>query len=104
MIGPATPPRPVIAGLGLIGGAVAAAWRRAGVVGETLGFDPDPAACRVAAERGLVDRIAAAIGAELEGLRACPGSLQQALANPDAAALESLFARAGAARRALELQ
>jgi prephenate dehydrogenase len=47
---------------------------------------------------------AAAIGAELEGLRACLASLQQALANRDAAALEDLFARAGAARRALELQ
>jgi prephenate dehydrogenase len=63
MIAPATPPRLAIAGLGLIGGAVAAAWRRAGVVGETLGFDPDPAACRVAAERGLVDRIVPSSGA-----------------------------------------
>ena len=56
-------PRLGIAGLGLIGGAAAAAWRRAGAVGEMIGFDPDPAAGRLALERGLVDRVVDRIGA-----------------------------------------
>ena len=53
-----TAPSLAVLGLGLIGGAAAAAWRRAGVVGETVGCDPDAEACRVALQRGFVDRIA----------------------------------------------
>ena len=49
--------RMTIAGVGLIGGSLAAAARRAGLVGEVLGFGRTAANLAVARERGLVDRI-----------------------------------------------
>jgi prephenate dehydrogenase len=49
--------RMTIAGVGLIGGSLAAAARRAGLVGEVLGFGRTAANLAVAHERGLIDRI-----------------------------------------------
>ncbi len=49
--------RMTIAGVGLIGGSLAAAARRAGLVGEVRGFGRTAANLTVARERGLVDRI-----------------------------------------------
>jgi prephenate dehydrogenase len=49
--------RMTIAGVGLIGGSLAAAAREAGLVGEILGFGRTAANLNVARERGLVDRI-----------------------------------------------
>jgi prephenate dehydrogenase len=61
--------RMTIAGVGLIGGSLAAAAREAGLVGEILGFGRTAANLNVARERGLVDRIvtddAAAADADL---------------------------------------
>jgi prephenate dehydrogenase len=61
--------RMTIAGVGLIGGSLAAAARNAGLVGEVLGFGRTAANLAVARERGLVDRIvtddAAAADADL---------------------------------------
>ena len=61
--------RMTIAGVGLIGGSLAAAAREAGLVGEILGFGRTAANLEVARTRGLIDRIvtddATAAGADL---------------------------------------
>jgi prephenate dehydrogenase len=49
--------RMTIAGVGLIGGSLAAAAREAGLVGEVLGFGRTAANLEVARDRGLIDRI-----------------------------------------------
>lgn len=51
--------RMTIAGVGLIGGSLAAAARRAGLVREILGFGRSAVNLEVARERGLIDRIVA---------------------------------------------
>jgi prephenate dehydrogenase len=50
--------RMTVAGVGLIGGSLAAAARRAGLVGEVIGVGRSPGNLAVALDRGLVDRIA----------------------------------------------
>jgi prephenate dehydrogenase len=50
--------RLTVAGVGLIGGSLAAAARAAGLVGEITGFGRSEANLRLAQERGLIDRIA----------------------------------------------
>ena len=49
--------RMTIAGVGLIGGSLAAAAREAGLVGEVLGFGRTKANLETARTRGLIDRI-----------------------------------------------
>ena len=49
--------RMTVAGVGLIGGSLAAAAREAGLVGEILGFGRSAANLAIARERGLVDRV-----------------------------------------------
>lgn len=49
--------RVAIAGVGLIGGSLAAAARAAGLVGEVIGLGRSEANLQLALERGLVDRI-----------------------------------------------
>jgi prephenate dehydrogenase len=49
--------RMTIAGVGLIGGSLAAAAREAGLVGEILGFGRTKANLETARTRGLIDRI-----------------------------------------------
>jgi prephenate dehydrogenase len=49
-----TPTRVAVVGTGLIGASVGLAARRAGIL-DVRGFDPDPAALDVAAERGAVE-------------------------------------------------
>lgn len=49
--------RLLIAGVGLIGGSLALALRRRGVVGEIVGLGRSPRNMRVALERGIVDRV-----------------------------------------------
>jgi len=51
--------RVAIVGLGLVGGSIAGALRRRG--SHILGIDRDPAARRVAADRGLIDRGSASL-------------------------------------------
>src|SRR5204862_2075981 len=46
-----------IAGVGLIGGSLAAAAREARLVGEVLGFGRTAANLQIARDRGLIDRI-----------------------------------------------
>jgi 3-phosphoshikimate 1-carboxyvinyltransferase len=53
--------RVALIGVGMIGGSLVAAWRRAGVLTSVTGFDVDERALTVAAERGLVDRRAPSI-------------------------------------------
>ena len=50
--------RMLVAGVGLIGGSLALAARDAGLVGEIIGFGRTRANLEVAAQRGLIDRIA----------------------------------------------
>jgi prephenate dehydrogenase len=50
-------PRLAVAGVGLVGGSLAAAARAAGLVGEVVGFGRSEGNLRVALERGLVDRV-----------------------------------------------
>ena len=50
-------------GVGLIGASAAAAFRQAGVVGDAVGFDADPAAAGRGVALGLLDRAADSIGA-----------------------------------------
>lgn len=52
--------RLTIAGVGLVGGSLAAAARAAGLVGEIVGYGRSEANLRLAHERGLIDRIARA--------------------------------------------
>jgi prephenate dehydrogenase len=72
--------RMTVAGVGLIGGSLAAAARRAGLVGEVVGFGRSAANLALARERDLVDRTTddpavAAAGAELIVLAAPVGAL-----------------------------
>src|SRR5581483_3280224 len=78
--GPMTPlfARMTVAGVGLIGGSLAAAARRAGLAGEVVGFGRSGANLALARARGLVDRPTddpAAAGAELIVLAAPVGAL-----------------------------
>jgi prephenate dehydrogenase len=59
--------RLAIVGTGLIGASVALAAKRAGVVTEVAGFDPDQAALGAAAERGAVDERAPSPEAAVAG-------------------------------------
>jgi prephenate dehydrogenase len=59
--------RLAIVGTGLIGASVALAAKRAGVVTEIAGFDPDQAALDAAAERGAVDKRAPSLEAAVGG-------------------------------------
>ena len=53
-------PRLTVAGVGLIGGSLALAARKAGLVGEVVGFGCSEANLQLARERGIVDRFARA--------------------------------------------
>src|SRR6059036_228471 len=87
--------RLTIAGVGLVGGSLAAAARAAGLAGEVVGFGRTEANLRLALERGLADRVtrdpaAAVAGADAIVLAAPVGAC---------AALAAAFrphARAGA--------
>ncbi|MET0562838.1 MAG: prephenate dehydrogenase/arogenate dehydrogenase family protein, partial [Gaiellaceae bacterium] len=59
--------RLAIVGTGLIGASVALAAKRAGVVKEVAGFDPDEAALGAAADRGAVDERAPSLEAAVAG-------------------------------------
>ena len=59
--------RLAIVGTGLIGASVALAAKRAGVVTEVAGFDPDEAALGAAADRGAVDERAPSLEAAVAG-------------------------------------
>jgi len=72
-------------GVGMIGGSLAAAWRRAGAATTVTGFDISPSALDTALARGLVDRTAADAAAAVEDadvvLLATPvGAMRQVLA------------------------
>lgn len=54
-------------GVGMIGGSVLAAWRRAGLVTAAVGFDRDPRALSAALVRGLIDRAAASSAQAVAG-------------------------------------
>ena len=77
--------RVAVVGLGLIGGSLAAACRKQGLVGTLVGFDADPAALKEAVALGLVDeagRDAAAVaaGADLTVLAVPVGALEEVAA------------------------
>src|SRR5204862_319435 len=70
--------RLTIAGVGLVGGSLAAAVRAAGLAGEVVGFGRTEANLRLAEERGLADRVtrdpaAAVAGADAIVLAAAVG-------------------------------
>jgi len=72
--------RLTIAGVGLIGGSLAAAARAAGLAGEVVGFGRTEANLRLAHERGLADRVtrdpaAAVAGADAIVLAAPVGAV-----------------------------
>lgn len=50
-------------GCGLLGGSLAAAWRRAGVVGTVVAYDRDPRCAQQALARGIADTVAASVAA-----------------------------------------
>ena len=54
-------------GVGLIGGSFAAALRAAGVVGEVIGYDPDPRAVALAAARDIITRSAPSAAEAVRG-------------------------------------
>jgi prephenate dehydrogenase len=75
----------VLIGVGMIGGSLAGAWRRSGVVDEVVGFDVDRRALDAALARGLIDAGAATVEDALPGaglvLVATPvGAMPQAFA------------------------
>ncbi len=53
--------RAALIGVGMIGGSLLAAWRRAGVVSSAVGFDIEPKALAQAARAGLIDRSAESV-------------------------------------------
>src|SRR5512145_615929 len=55
----------VIFGVGLIGGSFALALRKAGVVGEVVGFGRSAANLQQAQQLGIIDRIGEDVGAEV---------------------------------------
>jgi phosphoglycerate dehydrogenase-like enzyme len=55
-------------GVGLIGGSFAAPLRAAGVVGEVIGYDPDPRAVEFAAARDIITRSAASAAEAVRGI------------------------------------
>jgi len=72
--------RAVVAGVGLIGGSLALAARRAGLIGEVVGFGRTRENLDVALKRGLVDRVSqdpaeAAQGADFALLAVPVGAL-----------------------------
>lgn len=58
-----------IVGLGLIGGSLGLALRRAQVEHELVGYDVDAQAARAAQRRGAVDRAVGDLGAAVDGAR-----------------------------------
>lgn len=60
-------PRMVLAGVGYIGGSLALAARRAGLVERVVGVDPASRALAEAGARGVIDETAADIGAAAAG-------------------------------------
>jgi cyclohexadieny/prephenate dehydrogenase len=54
-------------GLGYMGGSLALAARRAGLVASVRGYDPDPAAGQVALDRGIVDQVLSTPGEAVAG-------------------------------------
>jgi prephenate dehydrogenase len=60
-----------LVGTGLIGASIGLAAKRAGAVEHVVGWDPDPEALRVAAERGAVDEAAAELTADADLVVVC---------------------------------
>jgi prephenate dehydrogenase len=54
-------------GCGLLGGSLAAAWRRAGCVSSVVGYDQDPARARSGVALGIADRAAASAAEAMTG-------------------------------------
>jgi prephenate dehydrogenase len=54
-------------GCGLLGGSVAAAWRRAGRISEVVAYDRDPARLGQGLARGIVDHAAASAAEAMRG-------------------------------------
>jgi len=53
--------RIALIGVGMIGGSLVAAWRRAGLVKAVAGYDVDQQALAAATARGLIDRVAPSV-------------------------------------------
>jgi len=85
-------PRLALLGVGYIGGSAALAARRAGVVGQVVGYDPLPAAMKAAARMGIIDAALATPQAAVRGaslvLLAAPVRSMEALLAAIAPALE----------------
>lgn len=82
-------------GVGMIGGSLAAALKRAGAVERAVGFDADPKATRRGVERGVLDAVAASVEdavreADLVVLAVPVGAMKEVMA----AAAAALPARA----------
>ena len=84
-------PRLALLGVGYIGGSAALAARRAGVVGEVVGYDPSPAAAAAATRMGIIDTVAASPEEAVNGaaivLLAAPVRSMEALLSAIAPAL-----------------
>ena len=59
--------RLALLGCGLLGGSLAAAWRRAGVVRAVTAYDRDPHSARQALDRGIADAVAPGVAAAVDG-------------------------------------
>jgi len=56
-----------VVGVGMIGGSLAAAWRRAGLVSSIAGYDTDSQALALALQHRLIDRRADSIAEAVDG-------------------------------------
>ena len=65
-----------IIGVGLIGGSLAGAWRKADFVAHIVGVEADPEAAEAALQLGLVDEIQATVPAQTELIAVCTPSDQ----------------------------
>ena len=70
--------RAAILGVGLIGGSLAAAWRKEGFAASIIGIEVDAAAAAKALELGLVDTIEPEVPADAELIAICTPSDQVA--------------------------
>src|SRR2546423_2896067 len=99
--------RLALLGLGLIGGSVGLAARRAVAGARVTGFDVDEDALRTARERGAIDLAAGSVEEALEGAEGCfacapvgalPGLVEHALA---AAPADCFVSDVGSTKRAI---
>jgi len=88
----------LVVGVGLVGGSLAAAWRKVGYARRVLGFDRNLEAANVAVERGLIDESVTELPAHVDVLVVCTPSDQIAAQIAQCAAHADLIMDVGSVK------